>query len=38
MAGVRRYLIGPLAASDGGAALAGLAQGLARIERALEES
>ncbi len=38
VAGVRRYLIGPLAASDGGAALAGLAQGLARVERALEES
>jgi DNA-binding MarR family transcriptional regulator len=37
VAGVRRYLIGPVAAADGGRALAGLAQGLARVERALEE-
>jgi DNA-binding MarR family transcriptional regulator len=38
VAGVRRYLIGPVAGSDGPAALAGLARGLARVERALEES
>ena len=38
VAGVRRYVIGPVAGSDGPAALARLAQGLARVERALEDN
>jgi DNA-binding MarR family transcriptional regulator len=38
VAGVRRYLIAPVAGSDGPAALSGLARGLGRVERALEES
>jgi DNA-binding MarR family transcriptional regulator len=38
VAGVRRYVIEPVAGSDGPAGLAGLARGLARVERALEDS
>jgi DNA-binding MarR family transcriptional regulator len=37
VAGVRRYLIAPAAGLDGSTGLAGLARGLARVERALEE-
>jgi DNA-binding MarR family transcriptional regulator len=36
VAGVRRYVIGPVEGSDGPAGAAGLVRGLARVERALE--